>query len=507
LDPLDLSQPRDPLFRDPIVERVKRVAVVDVGSNSVRLVVFDGAARSPAYFYNEKVMCGIGASLTATGKLDIAGKERAIAAITRFVLIAEMMKASKLVSVGTAALREAKDGQEFCQKVAQKTGLKIQIASGVREAKLAAKGVLLASPDAKGIVSDMGGVSMELARVSQQRVGKCVSSRLGPLILDKLNLDSHQLKRHIRQTIEELFQEIKGKKQTLYLVGGSWRALARLNMYRTRYPLSVLNEYRLIPKEINETFDWFKTEQIGTVHHQTQISLDRLKNIDLSWQVLQQLAEVFEPTDIRISTHGIREGLLYERMPKKLRQSDPLIEACLFSEYNSARLPGYGNYLFNFIHPLFEGTTQKQKRLIHAVCLLHDVTWRSHPDYRAQICFENATRGNLGGIDHPDRIFIALSLYYRYKNFNSSDPYSTFLTLLNRQDIQLAEKVGKAIRFGAMLIVVAPDSLARLKFKPQKNYLVLRIPKVHKSIIGEVAQARLKALAKVMECDAEIKIV
>ena len=503
---LEKRQLGKPFHLEQVMERVNRFAVVDVGSNSVRMVVFDGAARSPSNFYNEKVTCGLGNSLTKTGKLDEVGKERAIAAIHRFVAIAKMMNVSELVSVGTAALREAQDGQEFCQLIFQETGLEIQVASGIQEAKLAAKGVILGSPDAHGVVSDLGGVSMELAVIVNQKVGKCVSSRLGPLILNKLNLPTEELNEYIHHTIEDLSKKIGKKTPTLFLVGGSWRALARLNIYRTKYPLNVLNEYEIIPEEIDQTLEWFAKESIETINTLTQISISRLQCLELSGRVLNHMIKVFQPSQIKISTCGIREGLIFEKMPRKIQQSDPLIEACLFSEYHSARLPGYGNYLFNFIYPLFEKISKKQKRLIKAVCLLHDVFWSSHPDYRAQICFESATRGNLGGVDHRGRIFIALSLYYRYKNFNNSNPYSNLLTLLNDKEIHLAETVGKAIRFAAMFIVISPESLTKLKFKPKKNNLILQIPRSHTPILGEAATARFNALAKSMQCNSEIKI-
>ncbi len=496
-----------PVFKDPIVERVKRAAVIDVGSNSVRMVVFDGAARSPAYFYNEKVMCGLGASLASTGCLDLQGRERAFAAISRFVAIAEMMNVSDLVGIGTAAIREAEDGRHFCQRVQASTGLRIHIASGEEEARLAAKGVLLGWPDAKGLVSDMGGASMELAEVEDQKVSKCLSSQLGPLVLEKMNLNTDQLDQFVHTTVSGLYDKFRKQNQTLYLVGGSWRALARLNIQRTNYPLRVLNEYNMPPQEIRDTLDWFGTQNIKDVNAMSQVSLDRLRHVEVSGLVLRSLMRVFKPREIAISTNGLREGLLYERMPRKLRQSDPLIEACLHSEHNSARLPGYGNYLYNFIAPLFRKVPDKQKRLIRAVCLLHDVNWRAHPDYRAQICFESATRGNLGGLDHAGRVFIALSLYNRYKNFNDAEPFRKFLALLNEDDIRLAEAVGKAIRFGAMLIVVSPDSLARLKFKPKKNYLVLQLPESYTPIVGEVARTRFKSLAKILGCEAVIQIL
>ena len=154
-----------PLFDDPSARALSRVGVVDVGSNSVRMVVFDGAARSPAYFYNEKVMCGLGKGLAETGMLNPAGRRRALLALKRFSLLAKGMGIETLTVVATAATREATDGPDFQAEVLRETGLKLWVVDGDDEARLSAQGVLLGWPEAKGIVCDIGGSSMVLARI------------------------------------------------------------------------------------------------------------------------------------------------------------------------------------------------------------------------------------------------------------------------------------------------------------------------------------------------------
>ena len=501
-----ISDTGRPIFQDPVVERVRRVAVIDVGSNSVRMVVFDGAARSPAYFYNEKVLCGLGASLAKTGKLDPKGKKRALSAIGRFVTIAEMMNVSDLVGVATAALRDASDGQEFASIILEETGLELPIASGAHEANLAANGVILGWPEANGLVSDIGGVSMELADVNNGKVGLCETSSLGPLVLERLDLNQESLEDRVWNEISGLRSRFARNYNTIYLVGGSWRAIAKLDMFRRNYPLKVLNEYKSTPKEYLKTLEWAGSQSAEHLQDKTKISFERLKHIPKAGLVLKLLINGFQPKEIAISSNGIREGLLYLRMPKKLQDSDPLLEACSFSEYSSARLPGYGNYLYEFILPLFKKYTSDKKRLIRAACLLHDVSWRAHPDYRAIICFENATRANLGGLDHPGRVFMALSLFHRYKNQNEYGEFQNLLSLLEPEEIRLAEIVGKAMRLGAMLLVVSPEGLTKLKFKPKKNNLVLILPERLRSITGEVVNTRFKALATAMDCEAEYQI-
>ena len=234
-----------PIFEDPSARALGRVGVVDVGSNSVRMVVFDGAARSPAYFYNEKIMCALGQNLGATGRLNPEGRVRALSAIKRFQYLAEGMKTGPLTAIATAAVRDAEDGPEFAEQIRRETGLELHVIDGVEEARLSAQGVLLGWPEAEGIVCDLGGASMELAEVAKGEVGRRVSSQLGPLKLLGLSGGRKALRAHIRGVLEDLAKQISSQPKRLYLVGGSWRAIARLDMERRGYPLHVLHEYRM----------------------------------------------------------------------------------------------------------------------------------------------------------------------------------------------------------------------------------------------------------------------
>lgn len=173
-----------PLFLDEQARALSRVGVIDIGSNSVRLVVFDGAARSPAYFYNEKILCGLGAGLRETGRLNPEGKVRAMSALRRFSRLAEGMGIAPLTNVATAAMRDAEDGAEFSAEIEAETGMAINVIDGEEEARLSAQGVLLGWPEADGLVCDIGGSSMELAEVSNGKIGKRLTSPLGALALD-----------------------------------------------------------------------------------------------------------------------------------------------------------------------------------------------------------------------------------------------------------------------------------------------------------------------------------
>ncbi|MBL4917382.1 Ppx/GppA family phosphatase [Szabonella alba] len=487
-----------PLFDDPSARALSRVGVVDVGSNSVRMVVFDGAARSPAYFYNEKLMAGLGKGLAETGRLNPEGRERALIALRRFALLAEGMEIAPLTCVATAAVREAEDGPEFQAQVEAETGLRLWVIDGKEEARLSAQGVLLGWPEAKGIVCDIGGNSMELARIGNGKVGARASSPLGPFRLQQIEGGAEKRRAVIDRVLRRLKDIIKPENDRIYLVGGSWRVIARLDMERRNYPLTVLHEYRMTPKSVLATIDWIAANDPAILRARTGTSAERMELVPLACEMLRELIRVFQPKEIDVSSYGIREGLLYEQMPERLRARDPLIEAARAAEQTSARLPGFGKKLYNFLLPIFGNEPPERLRLIKAACLLHDTTWRAHPDYRAEVCFDNATRANLGGLDHRGRVFLGLSLLHRYKNSRSGTRLESLFQLLQDDEIRQAEVLGKAMRFGAMFSAKGPESAGHLRWLAKKKVLELTLTPLGVGLYGEVTQARFRSLASAM---------
>lgn len=493
-----------PLFEDPGARALSRVGVVDIGSNSVRMVIFDGAARSPAYFYNEKVMCELGAGLSETGRLNPVGRVRALAAIQRFQHLARDLGLPALHAVATAAVREATDGPDFCAEVAAQTGMIINVVDGEEEARLSAQGVLLGWPGAYGLVCDIGGSSLELAEISGGNVGRRMTSPLGPLKLRDIKGGRRARKAYIKDTLEEMRSRMGPQRDRLFLVGGSWRAFARLDMLRRGYPLNVLHEYRMTQSQVRETIKFIERHDPETLRAQTGVSGSRMALIPYAMDVLTRLIRTFKPKDIAISSYGIREGLLYEQMPQRLRDRDPLIEACRFAEAKDARLPGFGKHLFDFVMPLFRSAPDQRVRLIKAASLLHDVSWRAHPDYRAEACFEYVTRANMSGIKHSERVFIGLALQHRYRNKREGSRFLDLYALLDERGQAQAEILGKALRFGAMLWMQSDATMGKLRFYPKKQVLELRLPKAAGPLFNEVAEARFNSLANALKSEPRV---
>ncbi|AUH34375.1 Ppx/GppA family phosphatase [Paracoccus tegillarcae] len=492
---------RESMMMDDKARALSRVGVVDVGSNSIRLVVFEGAARSPAYFFNEKVMAGLGQKMAETGRLNPQGVERGFEALRRFAVLAEGMKVKPLSCVATAAVRDAEDGPEFRKRVEKELGLKLLVVDGEEEARLSAQGVLLGWPEASGLVCDIGGNSMELAVLKDGKVGKCATSQLGPFRLQQVAGGKAGLRDYIKKTMQELAEEVGTDHQCIYLVGGSWRAIARLDIERVGYPMTVLHEYRMRPQAVGQTVKWILENDPEELRKSVGIGSARMELVPLASQVLRELVATFKPRELAVSSYGIREGLLYEHMSKALRKRDPLIEGARFTERQMARMPGFGKKLYKFLQPLFENAKPDRDRLIRAACMLHDTTWRTHPDYRAEACFDNVTRANMAALSHPERVFLGLSLLHRYKNSREDSPMEPIFALLNDRQKQDAEVLGKAMRFGAMFSVKDPSKAGSLKLYPKKKKLELHLTKIGQAMFGEVALSRFESLCKAMEVE------
>jgi exopolyphosphatase/guanosine-5'-triphosphate,3'-diphosphate pyrophosphatase len=484
--------------------RLKRIGVIDVGSNSVRLVVFDGMARSPAYFYNEKVLCGLGAGLAETGRLSREGWARAAAALRRFAALARRMELSGLIAVATAAVREARDGPAFCDQVQRETGLVLHVASGGEEARLAAKGVLLGWPRAEGLVCDMGGASMELAHLVRGEIGDTATSPLGPLKLADIPDEAARLKT-IKKEVKALRKAVPGPAPRLFLVGGSWRAIARLDMERVRYPLKVLHGYAPPALQLMETLAWIREQDQARLSALTGTSAARLSLVPLAAQVLAELLRRVEPGRVTVSAYGLREGLLYRQMPEAMRALDPLIEACRHMEALAARAPGFGEALFDWLAPLYPGRGAEELRLIRAACLLHDINWRAHPDYRGELCFEEVLRANFAGVNHAERAFLGLALLNRYKANASGDEVGPYAPLITAERVNEAVVLGRAMRLGAMLSGSAMGVLEHARLAIEGRRLILALAGPAQDFAGEAVERRLAALASRLGLEAALQ--
>ncbi|MEL6977648.1 MAG: exopolyphosphatase [Pseudomonadota bacterium] len=485
-------------------QRPARFGVIDIGSNSVRLVVFDSATRTPAVFFNEKILCGLGETLEQTGRLSERGRERAFEALRRFQALTERMDLRAVAAVGTAALREAEDGQEFVADVAARLGVSVWVAEGADEARLAAQGVLLGDPLANGVVADMGGASLELTTLTPAGAGAGgVTTALGPLrVMAWGGLSNGKRDARIDAALEAALTPALRRPPALYALGGSWRTVVRCQMERVNYPLRVLHGFSMPLSEAAAAAEWVAGLAPEAVHEMTGVSERRAAVTPMAARVLLRLLKAVKPERLVLSAFGLREGVLWEHLPAALRERDPLLDAAEALERSHARMPGFGAELWAWLRGPMAPFEPREARLAEAGCLIADASWRTHPDYRARSSFELVTRNALGGLDHEDRLYIGAALLHRYKGGKRALRAEPSMAYLSEEKAMRAEALGRGVRLGVVIAGAAPGLLPRcdlIRGAPEPGAeggtLTLRLPGSAASLWGEEVEKRLHLFA------------
>lgn len=483
-----------------------RVGVIDIGSNSVRLVVYEGGGRDPDTLFNEKVLCGLGRHLGSTGRLDPDGATLALSTLDRFAALSRVMGIGLLDVVATAAVRDAADGPAFVAEVQARTGVRVRVLTGTEEASLAAEGVLSAIPDAAGLVGDLGGGSLELVHVGSGAVGEQATLPLGPLRLqDAAGGDRGRAMSIIDGCIESLPWVGAMRGQTFYAVGGAWRSLARIHMAHTSYPLRVLHNYRIERGHVRDLSRVISNLSRESLERMSGLSRRRLDALPLAALVLDRVLKAARPDFVVFSAFGLREGLLYRQMPEAVRRLDPLIETARTMGARLGRFAEHGGELTAWTTPLFQTETPVDARLRHATSHLSDIGWRGHPDYRAQQIFFELLRGHFVGVDHRGRAMIALAMYHRYDGEPDAGVVRQAGALLDEVDATYARALGLALRLGHTLSGGTPGVLEHCPLSRMGRSLVLTVPRTYAVLIGDVVQRRFSALARLLELEPRIE--
>src|SRR5579863_1090584 len=395
------------------------LAVIDIGSNSVRLVVYEGLSRSPTALFNEKVLCGLGREVQTTGLLAADAVEQALSSLKRYRALCTTIGVQKVLAIATAACRDAKNGRAFISLAERIIQTKIEVLSGQREAELTALGVISAVHQADGVVGDLGGGSLELVDVHGTRSGRGLTRPLGGLAL--VDISSRSLKKadkYVKKTLGAL-PMLKGcRDRTFYAVGGTWRALARLHMWQTGYPVHVMHGYTIAADEALEFARLVHRVDVNTLANIEVVNNARRPLLPYAALVLDHVLCVGKPRQVTFSALGVREGLLYSLLKKKEKKKDALIEAARDFNYLRSRSPRHGEELIDWTDRFMASSgldeSAEERRLRHAACLLADIGWRAHPDYRGEQSLNIIAHGGFSGVDHPGRAFLALTVFFRH---------------------------------------------------------------------------------------------
>ncbi|MCP5084625.1 MAG: exopolyphosphatase [Alphaproteobacteria bacterium] len=492
--------------------RLRPVAIVDIGSNSVRMMIYDGLRRAPAPIFNEKILCGLGRGVAVTGRLADEAVDRALRALNRFRALCRQIGVKDIHAVATAATREAKNGAAFVARATDALGTKISVLSGRKEAQYAALGVLTGIPDADGVVGDLGGGSLELVAISDGEIGDGVTLPLGALrLIDLSSADMNKAKELAETAFNELdlLKGLKGKN--FYAVGGTWRNLARIHMAHSHYPLNVLDHYEMGLRPAQSIAGLVAGLSPEALRGMDMVPKSRAETLPYGSMVLDRLLETSKPERVVISALGLREGLLLSRLKKKKRKDDPLLTACWDFARAMARSAEHEKELCAWTDQLFGENGQseqpEQRRLRHAACLLADIGWRTHPNYRGEHSLTIVSQASFSGVNHASRVFLALVVFFRYVGVQGDEAPSDLVALLAEGAQDRARLLAAAQRLAYILSGAMPRLLPKIGLHyAEKKRLILMLPKRHQSLVGERVQKRLAELAGLTGHRPEIEI-
>jgi exopolyphosphatase/guanosine-5'-triphosphate,3'-diphosphate pyrophosphatase len=496
------------------------LGVVDIGSNSVRLVVYEGAVRSPTPIFNEKVLCGLGREIASTGRLGEGSVRRALEALRRFRAIAGTLGVRRLNAIATAACREASNGPGFIARAEATLGSGIHMLTGEQEAELAAKGILMGFRAPDGFAGDLGGGSLELVEVAGESMRQAATLPLGGLRL--LDASHHRLERAgdlADAAIAAVPWLPGGRGRAFYAVGGTWRAIARLHMEATDYPLHVMHGYAAPVREmIAFCEDIRRTRKLSSFKGMAKIAKARREVLPAGALVLERLLKHVQPREVVFSVYGIREGLLYGQLSETERRKDPLLSFCADYARLRSRSAEHAAELCRWTDALFTppgpAETEDEKRLRWAACLLSDISWRAHPDYRAEQSLILIAQSALAAIDHPGRVFLAFSSYFRHLGAAKEDESEAndrlafrLRSILSKRLHRRARIIGAAVRTAHMLSIGRPGIIGETPLAYERGRLILTLPRTHAALDGERLRRRLAVLGELLERDAEVRIL
>jgi exopolyphosphatase/guanosine-5'-triphosphate,3'-diphosphate pyrophosphatase len=455
-------------------------------------VVYAGPPRIPTPIFNEKVLAGLGAGLGKSSRLPEEAREKALAALCRFRLLIDHMKVKRTHVVATAAIRDAEDGEEFVEEV-DRIGFECEVLSAEEEAFLAGQGVQSGTPQADGIVGDLGGGSLELVEIGDGNNLPGISLPLGVLRLDASPSGERDARKILKTGLKHSGLRERGRGRPFYTVGGSWRALARIDMLATDFPLPITQQYRMKPGRARELR---KLLRAIDPRLSSAAAPPRLATSPVAAMLLDLIVDELEPSQIIVSTYGIREGLLFSKLRPTVQRKDPLIEEARDAGGGEHRFGQHGDLLDDWIGPLFEDDSPAMRRLRLASCLLADVAWQANPGFRADRAIEMALHGNWVAVTPSGRVIMAQALSASFGRDRLPDP--RLAQLCKEDQLKRAHCWGLAMRLGQRLSGGVGSVLRRTSLSLSNKAMELNVRRGEEALVGDAVERRLMRLAELI---------
>lgn len=484
------------------IKGARPVAVLDIGSNSVRLVVYERHARALTPLYNEKASCALGRGIAKTGKLSAPSMAQAIDAIKRFALVAKMMRVGKIYLLATSAVRAASNRDEFVADVEKIMETPVRVLSGEEEAHYAALGVVAGIPGFAGIVGDLGGGSLEFSAIVGGTDTAGESFELGVIRLqDDSDGSPQKASEIVRKALSRSILAQTEPGGQFAAIGGTWRSLAKLHQTQTKYPLQMVQDYVVKARDMIAFCEEIVAEDLLKSYPGANlVSNSRRELVPFGAAVLAEILKTGRFSSVVFSALGVREGYLFGMLDDRERAIDPLIQGAEELSVLRSRSPAHANDLIDFTTQYLEAVgrdeTPEERRLRIVAALLADIGWRSHPDYRGAQSVDAVAYGSLTGVDHPSRSFLAQTMAVRYDGLKSKEA-NGLVSLGNPSLTARARLIGALFRVAYPMTAAMPGILSRIRFSLDGAALVLHLPSDLAFLAGDHLRNRLRQFSEV----------
>lgn len=488
-------------------EASAQIGVIDIGSNSVRLIVYRREGRAFWPIFNEKLLAGLGRGVAETGRLSPEGVDMALRTLRRFRMVTDAREVAELHAFATAAVREADDGAEFVARVRKETGIDVQVLSGAEEGRLSALGALAGGADTDGLMGDLGGSSLELCPLSGGRPLAGVTLKLGPLAVLGPKPDIRALRAAINAELETAGAIFENSGKDFYAVGGSWRNLARVDMSLRNYSLHVLHHYEMTRAQARRTAEFVASQSPESLGNLEGVTSRRVSLLPYAALLLECVLERGGFDRVVISAFGVREGALFDRMPPHIQARDPLLAGAAAFARRLAPASNIGEPLAEWIEPAFpENILPRESLLRRAAAALADIGSAMHPDHRGELAADQVLYSPIAGMDHVERAFLATALFHRYRGPGEPDGPFPAHHLAAPDVLERARSVGLALRLGCVVSGRTPALLALTRLEVADGVLTLRVDKDGEPLATDQAEKRLRQLAQALGLKAVVTL-
>ena len=481
-------------------------AVVDIGSNNIRLVVYGGLGRAPVVVYSDKSVCQLGKNIEQTGTLNAKGVKKSLKILRRFISVTQTMRVDDVRIVATAAVREATDGQDYIDDIQSFCDCHVEILSGECEARMAGQGVWYGIPEASGLVADLGGGSLELAELKNGTVGRVCSMPVGVLRYgDNPDLQT------IAQQVARIFQNHSFLEDTpyenIYLVGGAWRALMQQHMVDTAYGVKVMHYYTQ-PRQAIENLLTPIISGKRPLSDLSQVNKRRRPYMGVASVILQTLVQQTNPNHIITSGYGVREGILVDDFTDKDKATCALLASCQKIVAGAPVLSLAGDDLFQWMTPAIEHLGDRDKTIVHGACYLVNAVRFDDPDHRGRQILSWMMQRPLLGLSHYERAFMGYMMNARYKKISKKSTLGKLLRKTVRdEDVSTAKVVGAAMALAYSLSGGVDDILKKFHLDIDGDTLILRGDKKHGHMVRGSVVRSLKRIRKFLPHIEQVDVI